>query len=83
LLTRKQRRLKKLECGKGDEAFKGSRKKLAPAEKKFVIMDFDGSYFGDCGSSISQEQLAGWLEKQEPTAEITIIKYLTEVLCVD
>jgi hypothetical protein len=62
---------------------KAAEKKLAPAGKKFVIMDFDGSYFGDCGSSISQEQLAGWLEKQEPTAEISIIKYLTEVPCVD
>lgn len=61
-------------------------KRLETVEKKFVsirktkyvIRDFDGDFFGDCGFDLSQQQFddwTAWVLRQEPDAEITVLKY--------
>ncbi len=58
-------------------------RRLAEAEKKlestmhlkFVIMDFDGHYFGECGYDLLQEQFDAWLSVQGSDAEVVIMKY--------
>ncbi len=58
-------------------------RRLEAAEKKlesivhpkFVVMDFDGRYFGGCGFDLSQEQFDVWLKDQGATEEVVIMKY--------
>ena len=58
-------------------------RRLAEAEKKlesmvhpkFVIMDFDGHYFGECGYDLTQKQFDAWLNVQGSVAEVVIMKY--------
>jgi len=58
-------------------------KRLEDAEKKldstrqvkYVVMNFDGRYFGDCGFELSQEQFDAWVKEQDRDTNITILKY--------
>ena len=58
-------------------------KRLEDAEKKldstrqlkYVVMDFGGRYFGDCGFELSQEQFDAWVKEQDRDTNITILKY--------
>jgi hypothetical protein len=58
-------------------------RRLAEAEKKleatehakYVVMDFDGHYFGECGYNLSQEQFNAWLSIQRTASAIVIMKY--------
>ncbi len=37
-------------------------KKLVSNMEKFVVRDFGGVYFGDCGVGLSQKQFDAWVE---------------------
>jgi hypothetical protein len=51
-------------------------KKLgSTAERKYVVTDFDGHYYGACGYNLSQEQFDAWAKQQGMGVEIVIIKY--------
>ncbi len=50
-------------------------KKLVSNMEKFVVRDFGGVYFGDCGVGLSQKQFDAWVERQEPTVKVTVIEY--------
>lgn len=47
-------------------------------QTKYVIRDFDGDFFGDCGFDLSQQEFDAWIAlvlRQEPAAEVIILKY--------
>lgn len=51
-------------------------KKLgSTVQAKYVVLDFDGRYFGECGFDLSQEQFDAWVKQQGMGVEIVIIKY--------
>jgi hypothetical protein len=58
-------------------------KRLEVAEKKlgstvqtkYVVLDFDGRFFGECGFDLSQEQFDAWVKQKGMDVEVTIIKY--------
>ncbi len=54
-------------------------KKLGGAtQKKFVMKDFDGLYYGDCGRALSQEQFDSWAKEQGEAVLITVFKYVED-----
>lgn len=56
-------------------------KKLATTtETRFVVRDFNGSYYGDCGFDLSEEQFDAWVKAQEVGVEITIMRYTADGL---
>ncbi len=51
-------------------------KKLEPTEHpKYVVMDFDGHYFGECGYDLSQVQFDAWLKLQDLSTQVVVMKY--------
>ena len=51
-------------------------KKLASTQQtKYVILDFDGRFFGECGFDLSQEQFDDWVKQKGMAVEILVIKY--------
>ena len=49
------------------------------AQAKFVVLDFDGRFFGECGFGLSQEQFDAWVKLQNATdVEVTVIKYVID-----
>ena len=57
---------------------KSAEKKLGNAQKKFVMKDFDGLYYGDCGKARSQEQFDSWAKAQGEPVLITVFKYIED-----
>ena len=65
---------------------RGVMKRLEVAEKKlkltaqtqFVLLDFDGFYFGECGFGLSPEQFDAWVKQSAMDVEVTVIKYVIE-----
>jgi len=58
---------------------KTAEKKLGGAvQKKFVMKDFDGLYWGDCGRACSQEQFNAWSREQGEDVLITVFKYIED-----
>jgi hypothetical protein len=51
-------------------------KKLKSTEQtKYVVLDFDGRFFGECGFDLSQEQFDAWVKQKGMEVEVLIIKY--------
>ena len=54
-------------------------KKLkSTAQTKFVVLDFDGCFFGECGFGLSPEQFDAWVKQRAMDVEVTVIKYVTD-----
>jgi hypothetical protein len=47
-------------------------------QKKFVMKDFDGLFYGDCGRARSQEQFDSWAKEQGEAVLITVFSYVEE-----
>lgn len=51
-------------------------KKLgSTVQTKYVVLDFSGRYYGECGYELLQEQFDAWVKQQGMDVEIVIIKY--------
>ena len=44
-------------------------------QTKYVLRDFNGYYYGECGYYLSQEQFDAWVKQQGMGVEIVIIRY--------
>lgn len=52
-------------------------KKLgSTVQTKYVVRDFDGDYYGECGYDISQEQFDAWVKQQGMDFEVVILNYV-------
>ena len=49
----------------------------AAIQKKYVLRDFDGRYYGECGFGLLKEQFDAWINKQGIDVEVVIMKYIT------
>lgn len=49
----------------------------ATKQKKYILKDFDGKYYGDCGHGLTQEQFAGWVKQQDANSDFAIFAYPT------
>lgn len=62
---------------------RGVMRRLEVAEKKlgltiqakYVVLDFDGRFFGECGFGVTQEQFDAWVKQKGMDVEVLIIKY--------
>ena len=54
-------------------------KKLkSTAQTKFVVLDFDGCFFGECGFGLSPEQFDAWVKQRAMDVDVTVIKYVID-----
>ena len=47
-------------------------------QTKFVVLDFDGRFFGECGFGLSPEQFDAWVKQRAIDVEVTVIKYVID-----
>ena len=54
-------------------------KKLgSTVQSKYVVLDFDGRFFGECGFGLSLEQFDAWVKQKGMDFEVLIIKYAVD-----
>ena len=41
---------------------------------RVVVKDYNGSYGGECGSGLSQEQFDGWVKQQDKDTQVIIVE---------
>ena len=65
---------------------RGVLRRLEVAEKKlgstvqtaYVVLDFDGRFFGECGFGLSGEQFGAWVKQKGTDVEVMVIKYAVD-----